>query len=234
MIVFTVIAIVSAALILGAWIGIAGWLGDKSIGFLLALAGGSLIVAVITEMIQPALEETPLFPVMIAIGIGGMVFSCANYLIDEKLQNAGGGGLLAAVTLDGIPENLALGVTLIGAGPWGVAALAGSIFLSNLPEAAGSAQQMQEDGRTKSQIILMWFGTAAILAAAALVGYYALETVDGDILNLIKAFAAGTVIASLASEVFPDAYKESRHMTGVAVTIGAILALCLTRIGGHG
>jgi len=230
--VLIMIAAVSAALILGAIIGLSGWLSDKVTGFILALAGGALIVAVIMELIQPAMEETALFPIIIAVALGGLTFTGANYVIDEKMKNASGGGLLAAVTLDGIPENLALGVALIGAAPAGVAALAGSIFMSNLPEAAGSAKQMKEDGKTPAQILTLWSGTAALLAAAALIGYFSLETVDPDTLSIIRAYAAGTVIASLAAEVFPDAYKQSRHMTGIAVTIGLILAICLNQLGG--
>ncbi len=59
---------------------------------------------------------------------------------------------LAAITLDGIPENLALGVALIGAGPLQVASLSGSIFLSNLPEAAEGAQEMA-NGRSKLKVL---------------------------------------------------------------------------------
>lgn len=231
MMVLIVIVTVSAALILGAVIGLSGWLSDTLMGFILALAGGALIVAVIMELIQPAIEQTALLQVVIAIAVGGLIFTCANYFIDEKMKNANGGGLLAAVTLDGIPENLALGVALIGAGPTGVAALAGSIFLSNLPEAAGSAAQMKEDGRTNTEVLILWTGAAVLLAAAALIGYFALESVDPDTLSIIRALAAGTVIASLAAEVFPEAYKQSRHMTGVAVTVGLILAICLTQLG---
>lgn len=56
------------------------------------------------------------------------VFAALDYLVKKKWGSGSGGGLLAAITLDGIPENLALGVALIGAGPLQVAALSGSIF----------------------------------------------------------------------------------------------------------
>lgn len=40
----------------------------------------------------------------------GVVFVGVDLLVDRKLGAESGGGLLAAITLDGIPENLALGV----------------------------------------------------------------------------------------------------------------------------
>ena len=49
--------------------------------------------------------------------------------------------LLAAVTLDGVPENLALGVSLVG----GLSlSLLVAIFFSNLPEALVGAVAMRE------------------------------------------------------------------------------------------
>ena len=229
--VWIVIGVVSAALIAGALLGLSGWLSETAIGFIVALAGGALIISVVMELIEPAIANSSLLTVMIWVGIGGLVFSAANYWIDEKFRRAKGGGLMLAVTLDGIPENLALGVALIGSGPGAVAALSGSIFLSNLPEAAGSAIEMKEGGSPAWRIVLMWTGVAGLLAAAAIIGHAALSGLDPDILSAIRAFAAGTVVASLASEVFPDAYKNSRHLSGIAVTLGVILAVCLHQIG---
>ena len=56
--------------------------------------------------------------------------------------------LLAAVTLDGVPENVALGVAL-GEGTGGLALLA-AIFVSNLPEALVGAASMRSQGRTSA------------------------------------------------------------------------------------
>lgn len=232
MMIWLVIIVVSAALILGAALGLTGWLSETVKGFIIAVAGGALIISVVMELIEPAIQQTSLLPVMIWVGVGGLIFTIANYLIDEKFSGSGGSGLMLAVTLDGIPENLALGVALIGSGPFGAAALAGSILLSNLPEAAGSASEMKESGRSNRMIIAMWSGVAAALAISAIIGHVALSGVNDDALSAIRAFAAGTVVASLASEVFPDAYRNSRHLTGIAVTLGLIFAVCLHQLGG--
>ena len=144
---FLVVVVVSAALIAGALWGIYGKLSAKTEGFVIALAGGALVVSLVSEMIQPAIEQSNLWVGLGAVAAGAVVFSVVDYWIDEKWGADGGGGLLAAITLDGVPENLALGVALIGAAPIDVAALAGSILLSNLPEAAGGAKQMVGGGR---------------------------------------------------------------------------------------
>ena len=143
-----------------------------------------------------------------------------------------GGGLLVAITLDGIPENLALGVSLIGASSsLTVAALAGSIFLSNLPEAAGGAKQMRRDGRSVKEILAIWGVTALLLSGAAIAGNLLLAGASDDVLAMIRSFAGGSVIVSLATEVFPQAFKKDSYLAGVAAAIGLVLALFLDQLG---
>jgi ZIP family zinc transporter len=224
---FLVVVLVSAALVAGALWGIYGKLSSKGEGFVIALAGGALIVSLVSEMIQPAVEQSNLWVGLGAVAAGAAVFSGVDYWIDEKWGPEGGGGLLAAITLDGVPENLALGVALIGAAPIEVAALAGSILLSNLPEAAGGAKQMVGSGLSKGKTLGLWAMTALILSAAAIIGNIALEGVSPHLLAATRCFAAGAVVASLATEVFPKAYKKDHHMAGVATAIGVILAVFL-------
>ena len=176
MMMFLVILVVSGALIIGALWGIYGKFPEWLEGNLLAIAGGALMLSVVLEMLQPALAHSGLLATISFTLLGASVFTAVDYLIDEKMQDGGGGGLLAAVTLDGVPENLALGVSLISGNVMQVAALAGSILLSNLPEAAGA------------------------------------------------------VIASLATEVFPDAFKKGNHWAGISTAIGLILALGLNQL----
>ena len=227
-----VVLVVSGALVAGAAWGIYGKLPTRVEGFLVALAGGALLLSVTSELIEPSIAKSRVFHAMLGVGAGAIVFAAADYLIDEKWGSNSGGGLLAAITLDGIPENLALGVALIGAGGMEVAALAGSILLSNLPEAAGGARAMTEGGRSKGTVMLLWIGTAALLALAAIIGNLALAGVGEGTLAVIRCFAAGAVVASLATEVFPQAFREDRHWAGVATALGVILAFSLSSLAG--
>ena len=226
-----VVCVVSGALLLGAAWGIYGKLPKELEGFLIALAGGALIVSALSELIEPALEKTSLLLVVLAVGGGAIAFSIADWLVDRTSGENSGGGLLASITLDGIPENLALGVALIGAGPMQVAALAGSIFLSNLPEAAGGAKEMAKN-RSKGKVFALWAATAALLSAAAIAGNMLLAGASDPVLAAIRCFAAGAVIASLATAVFPQAYRQDSYTAGVATALGLLLALGLGELGG--
>ncbi|NIJ23677.1 ZIP family metal transporter [Sphingomonas japonica] len=227
-----VVAVVSGALLAGAAWGLYGSLSTRTEGFLVALAGGSLIASLVTELVEPSIERSSLGVAMAGIAGGAVVFTLLDSWIERSWGSESGGGLLAAITLDGIPENLALGVALIGAGMPQIAALAGSILLSNLPEAAGGARDMARDGRGKGKVFALWGATAALLSAAAILGNLLLAGVSEHWLAAIRCFAAGAVVASLAIEVFPKAYKDDHQMAGIATALGLVLAFVLGDLGG--
>lgn len=230
--VFLVILVVSGALIVGALWGAKGNFPAWIQGNLLALAGGALMLSVALEMLQPAVGECGLWPVAAFTLLGAIVFTSVDYWIDNKFKDKGGMGLLAAVTLDGVPENLALGVSLISGNVMQAAALAGSILLSNLPEAAGGAKQMKDKGSSTKNIMWTWIGAAVLLSIAALAGNLLLSDVPKAKLSLIDSFAAGAVIASLATELFPEAFRKSNLWSGISTAVGLVLALGLNQLGG--
>lgn len=232
MLMFAIIIVVSGALIVGALWGLYGRLPSWLEGNLLALAGGALMISVVVELVQPSLTNSGIWVTAAFTFLGALVFAAVDYLIDEKLNDKGGAGLLAAITLDGVPENLALGVSLISGNVMQVAALAGSILLSNLPEAAGGAKEMRKGGNSHKKILMLWIGAAILLSLAAILGKMLLADVDDSILSAINCFAAGAVIASLATEVFPTAFKRDNHWAGISTAVGLIMALGLTQLGG--
>ncbi|GLQ27475.1 ZIP family metal transporter [Sulfitobacter pacificus] len=227
MLVIAVICATSGALILGAVWGIYGRFPAKLEGFLVAMAGGALIVSVVAELLEPASQKAALWLVLGAFACGSVTFTAIDTWIDRRVGEDSGGGLLAAIVLDGIPENIALGVVLITVEPIAVLALAGSIFLSNLPEAAGGARGMAQNGWGRGKVLGIWALTAAVLSAAAVLGNQLLSPMATVPLAIIQAFAAGAVVSSLATEVFPKAYKQDQELAGIAVAIGVILAFAL-------
>ncbi len=231
MAVVLVIGVVSGSLVVGSLLGISGRLSDTVIGFVVALAGGALLVSASIELFEPASEVIAAWLIALSVGAGAIGFSALDWFVDETWGGESGGGLLAAITLDGLPENLALGVALIGTGPLGAAALSGSILLSNLPEAAGGAKQMSDDGRSRAVVVGLWTATAVLLSIAALVGYFFLSGVAPGWLAAIRCFAGGAVVASLATEVFPQAYRQDSYAAGVATAVGAVLAITLSQMG---
>jgi zinc transporter, ZIP family len=142
------------------------------------------------------------------------------------VRGAAGLALLAAVTLDGVPENLALGISLTE-GTGGVALLA-AIFVSNLPEALVGAASMREQGRPAAQIIGLWTACAALLVIAVLIGAGPLSNSEPEVVSLPLAFAAGAVIASLADTLMPEAYEHGGPAVALSTAAGFVLSFVLS------
>ncbi len=225
---FLVIAAVSAALVVGAAWGAYRPVPTLVRGVLFATAGGALVVSLVLELLVPAAEDSGRALTVVAMVIGAAVFTGVDHVIDEMWDDGGGLGVLAAVTLDGIPENLALGVGLIGASLGDVGALATSIVLSNFPEAAGGADDLSEQGWSPARNLALWSGVGVVLAASTYVGKTALAGVDDAWLSGLRAFAAGAVLASLATEVFPQAFGDAKQWSGLAVAAGVALTLVVS------
>ena len=80
----------------------------------------------------------------------------------EGARRGVGLALLAAVTLDGVPENLALGVSLVGGAS---ISLLVAIFFSNLPESLVGAMSMRNSGMSARAVIGTWSACAALWLA---------------------------------------------------------------------
>ena len=145
-----------------------------------------------------------------------------------SMSGSAGLALLAAVTLDGVPENAALGITLSeGAGSL---ALLAAIFASNLPESLVGAASMKAQGRSTTYAVGLWSVAAVLLAAAVLVGAGPLATVSEETISLPLAFAAGAVIASLADTLMPEAYEQGGPLVALSTAFGFLLSFMLATL----
>ena len=154
----------------------------------------------------------------------------------EKVEVAAASGvglaLLAASILDGVPENLALGVSLADEEPAGgsLALLAG-IFAANFPEALVGAVAMRSQGRSVRLTFGMWLATAVVLIPMVVIGRIALAGADPSTLAFPLAFAGGAVLAALADTLMPEAFERGRPFNAFATCAGFFLAFVLAEGG---
>ena len=138
--------------------------------------------------------------------------------------------LLAAVTLDGVPENLALGVSLAGTdeGVTGVVALLIAIFVSNFPESLVGAVAMRSEDRSPRFVVGIWVSTAVVLTVAVVVGRAVAEGMSPGTLALALSFAGGAVLASLADTLMPEAFAHGRPFNAMSTALGFLLGFVLS------
>ena len=216
----------SSALLLGALAATYANLPKRLLAFLLALAAGALISALAFELFQEAFDKAGALPAAVGMVAGATVFIVLDVLLDRRVnRGATGFALLAAVTLDGVPENLALGTT-IAAGAASLPLLV-AIFLSNFPEALVGAHSMVEDGRSGRFAIATWLGAGLLLAAAVVLGTAVTSSVGESTLAAVLAFAGGAVLASLVDTVMPEAYRDGGPLVAFATVAGFLVSFLL-------
>jgi zinc transporter, ZIP family len=224
----------SSALVIGAVAG-AYWTPPKPLlASALAFASGALITALAFDLFQESFERGGAWVSAIGLLLGAATFVAADELLDRYIEGAGGNvsafALLAGVTLDGIPENMALGVLLLESSGAGALTLLVAIFFSNLPEALGGAVGMRQQGRSRGFAIGVWSATAVVLAVAVVLGNVALSGVGEGPLAVLLSFAGGAVLASLADTLMPDAYREGGAWVAFATTAGFLLSFLISEI----
>jgi zinc transporter, ZIP family len=149
----------------------------------------------------------------------------------EKVKAAAVSGiglaLLAASILDGVPENLALGVSMAGERSGGSLALLVGIFAANFPEALVGAVSLRSQGRTVRATIGLWLATAALLVPAVPIGRVLLAGADPSTLAFPLSFAGGAVLAALADTLMPEAFERGRPFNAFATCAGFFVAFVL-------
>ena len=152
-------ALAASSLVIGALLSFARRWSPRQVGLVLAFGAGALISAVSFELAQEGLQVGSAGATGIGLGIGAIVYFLLDGLIAKcfsagrgrrgRAQGSSGGTALAlGAFLDGIPEQAVLGISLAAGQGVGVALLL-AIFVSNLPEAMGSADEMRKAGRSR-------------------------------------------------------------------------------------
>jgi ZIP family zinc transporter len=223
----------SSALVIGGVIGAYRRPPNRLVAIAIAFASGALITALATDLFAEPLRTGGILLAGIGLLAGAAVFVLADTLLDRHIEGAGssvsGYAILAAVILDGIPENAALGISLQTSGTEALALLVG-VFASNLPEALGGAVSMKDQGRTSGFAIVVWTVTAVILAAAVVAGNAVLSGVGEEPITILLAFAGGAVLASLADTLMPDAYREGGKPVAFATVAGFFVSFVVSEL----
>ena len=105
-----------------------------------------------------------------------------------------------------------------------------AIFVSNLPEAIGSATDTRASGSSKRQIRLLWLVVAGLCALATPLGWLLAEHTGGHFQALINGFAAGALLVMLVDSMIPEATEKSGRVAGLATTLGFAVAAGLSTL----
>ena len=217
-------ALAASSLVLGALIGLARSWPDVAVGLVLAFGAGALISAVSFDLAEEGVQLAG----AAAVGAGLAAGVLTYYLADRALPKGDAGpALTLGAFLDGIPEQLVLGIGLAAGGGVSVGLLA-AIFVSNLPEAIGSASGLHAPPR---KVLALWVAVAIICTLATVAGFALADNVSDEFQGAANGFAAGALLVMLIDSMIPEAQRKGGDAAGLVTVLGFAVAAALTGIG---
>ena len=231
----------SSSLVLGGILALKLPIGRRILGLIMAFGAGVLISAVAFELVQEAFDTSAgVGGVAVGLFAGCAVFFLGDSVIDRMgggdRKHSGGkqaGGSALAITLgivlDGIPESIVLGLTVLEAGTVSAALLA-AVLISNLPEAIAATSGLAQAGWARSRILGLWVLVMTVCAVAALAGFALFDTASPGTVAFVLAFAGGAILTMLADTMMPEAYEHGGKLVGVFTTLGFALAFGISSL----
>jgi len=234
-----------AALLLGAFIGVRFKVPPRVVAAVMAFGSGVLISALSFELMDEAIDTGGFASTAAGFLCGALFYTGANWWLARKgarhrkrfaprpaaKQDEGGAALAVGALLDGIPESIVIGLSLLGGKGVSVAVVA-AVFLSNLPEGLSSAAAMRHAGHSPAHIYGVWSGIALASGLAALLGYTVFHRFPPEMLAATTAVAAGGVLAMVVDTMIPEAFDETHDFAGLIVAAGFLAAFALSKLGG--
>ena len=237
-----------SALLIGAAVGWFVPLPRRVIAAIMAFGAGILISALSFDLMDEAWHSGGFAPVAGGFLGGAAIFTVCNLALaaygarhrkratpehrdEDKQANPNNGGALAiGALLDGIPESIVIGVSLLKGGSVGMVAVV-AVFLSNIPEGLSSAAGMKAEGRRLGYVMLMWAAIALAAGAASWFGYMAFDGVAPEVVAAVQATAAGAILAMVVDTMVPEAFEGTQDYAGAIAVTGFLAAFALSKLG---
>jgi ZIP family zinc transporter len=231
----------AAPLIVGGVVALRWTVPEQTLGLVMAFGSGILISAVAFELVQEAWNrEGAHAGVALGLFAGSLTFWAGDLLIDRwggaHRKHSGGkqaeGSPLAIVlgtVLDGVPESIVLGLTIVVEGSVSAAFLV-AVALSNIPEALAATTGLVRAGWTRAHVLGLWFGIALVLGLAALAGFALFDSASDGVVAFVLSFAGGAILTMLADTMMPEAFEHGGKLVGVATTFGFALAFAISSL----
>jgi ZIP family zinc transporter len=236
--------VAGGALVVGALVSWFVRVPQQVVALVMAFGAGVLISALAFDLVDEAETTGGLLPTAVGFLGGAVFYVLANVALarrgarhrkrsqdqqpSEDEQSGSGTAIAVGALLDGVPESVVLGLTLVGGGGVGVPVLA-AIFISNLPEGLSSAAGMKASGRSARYVFGVWGGIAVASGLAGLLGCLLLQGAPPATIAVITAIAAGAILAMVADTMIPEAFDETHLYTGLVATVGFIVAFAIER-----
>ena len=230
-------ALSASGLLIGALGGYYTSLQHTTIARTMTFASGVLLAVVAVELMINARGAASLHWTVMGLLCGAAVFSSVNWLLSrrgaqhrkrcgecveqpgEKQQPGSGLAIAAGTFLDGVPEGLVLGLSVLHQGAPGLGTVT-AFFLANIPESLSSSAGMRRAGRSALYVFGVWIGIALMIGIAAAFAGIVLQGTGPASRGTVEAFAAGAILALVSETMIPEAFHGSPQFNGLLLVVG--------------
>jgi ZIP family zinc transporter len=233
-------SLATVTLLIGMLLAYRNLVNLKWTGLIMAFGAGAIISAATYQLVLGSIvaEKDKFLLVAVGIAAGALTFYLADRWVDnlggenrldfDGQQSSGSGlGILLGSLLDGVPESLVLGLSLVHS-PQISLAFIFAVAISNIPQGLGGTAGMLKSGWEKSRITRLWLGVCILSILAAASGYGLGKIFSGANGAFTDAFAAGALLVMLTDSMIPESFEHGGRETGLFLVIGFSVALGMT------
>lgn len=237
--------VAGSALVFGALLGYFVTIPQRITAGIMAFGSGILISALSLELMEDAYRRGGFDSTALGFLSGALIYTLVNWMLSKtggkhrkraagkqpSEKEKGGSGLAIAVgsLLDGIPESIVIGLSLIAGGKVSVVAVC-AVFLSNVPEGLSSAAGMKKAGRSAFYVFGIWSSIALACSLASLIGYTSFRHFSDEVIASVTAVAAGAILAMIVDTMLPEAYESTHEFSGLITVVGFLTAFFLSHL----
>ena len=151
---------------------------------------------------------------------------------EDGLDNEGGEGggsgmsILLGSLLDGVPESLVLGLSLVHSPDVSMAYIF-AVAISNIPQGLGGTVDMLKSGWEKSKITRIWLYVSGAAVVAAALGYGIGQVFSGASGAFVDSFAGGALLIVLANSMIPESLEDGGKQAGLSLVLGFSVAVSM-------
>jgi ZIP family zinc transporter len=206
---------------------------------LLGFAGGVMSVASVVGLLVPALDEGTAGDAVLGSAMGIAFLAASRWYIDSPRTRLAATAehrtallVFLVLLVHSLPEGFAIGTAYASE----TAGLSLFVILAigaqNIPEGTSVAIPLAAAGYGRARQFWAAVGTSAPQPAGALIAYVLVEEITG-LLPISFAFAAGAMLALVALELWPSAFRPGHvPLAFVGTLAGAAVMLALSALLG--
>ncbi|MFN2138149.1 MAG: ZIP family metal transporter [Candidatus Promineifilaceae bacterium] len=233
-------ALATGSLLIGMALAYRNLVNLRWTGLIMAFGVGAIIVAATYQLtLGPLLEVNGHFFIA---GAGLFAGALTYYFADKWVDHMGGSdrgdfdggqaagsgtGILLGSLLDGVPESLVLGLSLVHA-PTVSLAFVFAVAIGNIPQGLGGTAGMLSGGWERARITRLWLAVCGLSIVSAVLGYWLATFLPAATGAAVDSFAAGALLVMLCDSMIPEAFEHAGNESGLLLVLGFATAVAIS------